>query len=138
MIIDYSKDGERAQLYSVYDAVTGERLAGTGLLIVWADDETGVYRHIPSDENGKVLVRETGNSCPFTTEEVNHPNGLRIKLRPEFETEEEGLAWQRVEKRLAAIHLATIPLDRTKPGTPNASGRIPVKPSNEPSLRKFC
>lgn len=76
MIIDFHAAGDRARLYNILDAETGENL--NHMRIFYADDETGVIRRYLTRDGTKYLIAEGGALIP-AWEEVQRP--IRIELK---------------------------------------------------------
>lgn len=94
MILDYHDDYDRAMLYDILDLDTG-RWLDKELPIFHADDEAGIYRVYLEDEHGNYCV------------DLEDPDGvaweerkgrIKIVLKPQYESEEQGLALHRAEQ----------------------------------------
>ncbi|MFL6141670.1 MAG: hypothetical protein ACJ72N_07345 [Labedaea sp.] len=110
MILDYHADYHRAMLYGVLDLDTG-RWLDEGLPLFFADDEAGLYRVYREDESGNYYL-DPDNPDEIAREERR--GRIKIVLKPQYESEEQGLALGRAEqerfrrKRDEALRVAMI------------------------------
>jgi hypothetical protein len=95
MIINYKEDAERAALYDLIDLDTGRP---PDALVWYADDDAGFYRAYQAtrlEPTGWVLaLASDGEPISYDV-----PARLRIALKPDYATEDEGLAFHRVDQR---------------------------------------
>jgi hypothetical protein len=88
MILDVHADLNRTRVYQAIDAVTDERITEP---IIYADDETGIYRVLLKDADGRYLLNADRTEVAW--EERVWCNGFRFRLCPEFTSEAHGRAW---------------------------------------------
>lgn len=104
MIIDCRADPERGAIYDVVDLDTGDALD----LVWYANDATGTIRSYRAarDERGNLALVFAPDGTPSSYQAHRR---VAIRLKPQFASEEQGLAWLRGQHRLYGAGSGPVP-----------------------------
>jgi hypothetical protein len=90
MIVDFREDEDRAQLYDIIDLETGQSI---DLPLWYANDETGVCWAYKGRKHGTGWTFDQGPDGEPIPYQVHAR--IRITLKPQYTSEEQGLAWNK-------------------------------------------